>query len=180
MSERSDLVMGEAGDGSSDAPMDMAMRMATAVTPIAAETAGASTVEPRERNKKGTRRTRSDAPATAFAPEDWRSCIEPAAQPQARELAQLHRTIAKLAHMLETQNALKEAQWRGMTKWLEEPEEKRSVSNGSKFPGRFRFRFHPKPDRGNGSDHTKNPAHWKWAGFTTKNPAFQHHNFASN
>jgi len=42
-----------------------------------------------------------------------------------------------------------------------------SVSNGSKFPGRFRFRFHPNPDRGNGSYHTKNPA-------------FQHHNFASN
>jgi hypothetical protein len=55
-----------------------------------------------------------------------------------------------------------------------------SVSNGSKFPGRFRFRFHPNPDRGNGSYHTKKPAHRKWAGFTTKNPAFQRHNFASN
>jgi hypothetical protein len=55
-----------------------------------------------------------------------------------------------------------------------------SVSNGSKFPGRFRVRFHPKPDRGNGSYHTKNPDHWTWAGFTTKNPAFQVHIFASN
>jgi len=43
-----------------------------------------------------------------------------------------------------------------------------SVSNGSKFPVRFRVRFHPKPDGGNGSYHTKNPAHWKWAGFPPK------------
>jgi len=55
-----------------------------------------------------------------------------------------------------------------------------SVSNGSKFPGRFRVRFHPKPDRGNGSYHTKNPDRCHWAGFTTKNPAFQFHNFGSN
>jgi len=55
-----------------------------------------------------------------------------------------------------------------------------SVSNGSNFPGRFRVRFHPKPDRGNGSYHTKNPDHWKWAGFTNKNPSFQVHNFGSN
>jgi hypothetical protein len=33
---------------------------------------------------------------------------------------------------------------------------------------------------GNGSYHTKNPDHWKWAGFTTKNPAFQVHNFGFN
>ena len=32
-----------------------------------------------------------------------------------------------------------------------------SHSNGSKFPGRVRVRFHPKPDRGNRSYHTKNP-----------------------
>ena len=55
-----------------------------------------------------------------------------------------------------------------------------SVSNGSKFLDRFRFRFHPKPDRGNGSCHTENLAHWKRAGFTTKYPAFQHYNCASN
>jgi len=50
---------------------------------------------------------------------------------------------------------------------------KGSVSNGSKFRGRFRVRFHPKPDRGNGSYHTKNPAHWKWAGFPPKTRHFK-------
>jgi len=47
-----------------------------------------------------------------------------------------------------------------------------SVSNGSKFPGWSRVRFHPNPDRGTGSYHTKNPDRRKWAGFTTKNPAW--------
>ena len=56
----------------------------------------------------------------------------------------------------------------------------RSVSNRSKFPGRSRVQLHLKPDRGNGSSHTKNPDLWKWACFTTKNPAFQVHNFRSN
>jgi len=55
-----------------------------------------------------------------------------------------------------------------------------SVNNRSKLPGQFRFQFHPKPDSGNGSYHTKNQAHWKWASFTPKHPAFQHHNSASN
>jgi hypothetical protein len=32
-----------------------------------------------------------------------------------------------------------------------------SVSNGSTFPGHFRVRFHPKPDRGDGSYHMQNP-----------------------
>ena len=48
-----------------------------------------------------------------------------------------------------------------------------SVSNRSKFRGQFRVRFHPKPDRGNGSYHTKNPAHWKWAGFPPKTRHFK-------
>ena len=48
-----------------------------------------------------------------------------------------------------------------------------SVSNGSKFLGRFRVRFHPKPDRGKGSYHTKIPAHWKWAGFPPKTRYFK-------
>jgi len=39
-SERSGLDTGGAADGRSEAPTDMAMEMATAVTSIAAETAG--------------------------------------------------------------------------------------------------------------------------------------------
>jgi hypothetical protein len=37
--------------------------------------------------------------------------MERAAQQQARELAQLHRTVAKMANMLETHTALQEVQW---------------------------------------------------------------------
>jgi len=55
-----------------------------------------------------------------------------------------------------------------------------SVSNRSKLPGRFRDQFHPNPDHGNGSYHTKNPDCRKWGGFTTKNPAFDIDYFGSN
>jgi len=48
---RSDLDAGEAEKGRSDAPMDVAMEMATVATPIAAETAGAAIFEPMERNE---------------------------------------------------------------------------------------------------------------------------------
>ena len=58
--------------------------------------------------------------------------------------------------------------------------DKYSVSNRSEFPGLFRVRFHPNPDCGNGSYHMKNPDHWKWAWFTTKNPGFQVHIFGSS
>jgi len=94
--------------------MDIAMEMATAVTPIAAETAGEDALEPTERNENGKRRRRSEVPEAAWALGDWRTCMERAAQQQARKLAQLHRTVAKMANMLETNTALQEAQWRGM------------------------------------------------------------------
>jgi hypothetical protein len=119
VSERRGLDTGEAADGRSDAPMDMAMEVATAVTSIAA-------LEPMERNQNGKRR-RSEVPATAWALGDWTSRMERAAQQEAREIAQLHRTIAKMANMLETHTALQEAQWRGMKSWLEEKEKKRDA-----------------------------------------------------
>jgi len=53
--------------------MDVAMEMATAATPIAAETAGAAIFEPMERNENGKQRRRNEAPA---APSDWRSRME--------------------------------------------------------------------------------------------------------
>jgi len=86
-SERSDLHTGEAGKGRSDAPMDVAMEIATTATSIAAETAGATIFEPMERNENRKCRRRSDALATAG---DWRSRMERATQQQAREIAQLH------------------------------------------------------------------------------------------
>jgi len=45
MRKRSGLDIGEAADGRSDAPMEMAMEMTTAVTSIATETAGEDTLE---------------------------------------------------------------------------------------------------------------------------------------
>jgi len=119
-SKRSGLDTGEAADGRSDAPMDMAMQMAMAVTSIAVVTAGEDTLEPIERNENGKRTRRSEVPVTAWALGDRRRRMEHAAQQQARELAQLHRTITKMANMLETQ-------WRGMKTWLEEKEEKRDA-----------------------------------------------------
>jgi len=73
VSGRSDLDAGEAENGRSDAPMDVAMEMATAATSIAGETAGATILEPMERNENGKRRRRSEAPV---APSDWRSRME--------------------------------------------------------------------------------------------------------
>jgi hypothetical protein len=108
VSKRSGLDTGEAADGRSDAPMDMATETATAVTSIAAGTSGEATLEPMERNENGKRR-RNEIPATAWALGDWRSLMERAAQHPARELAQLHRTIAKIRNMLETDIALQEA-----------------------------------------------------------------------
>jgi len=66
VSERRGLDTGEAADGRSDAPMDMAMEKATAVTSIAAGNAGEATLELMERNENGKRR-RSQVPATAWA-----------------------------------------------------------------------------------------------------------------
>jgi hypothetical protein len=123
-SGRSDLDTGEAGDGRSDAPMDVAMEMAMAATPVAAETAGAITVEPMERNKNGKRRRRSEALASAVATSDWRSCMERTKRQQAQELTQLHRTVGHLTNLLEVQAAREEALWRGMMTWRQEREQK--------------------------------------------------------
>jgi len=72
VSGRSDLDVGGAENGRSDAPLDVAMEMVTA-TAIAAETAGAGIFEPMEGNENGKRGRRSEAPA---APSDWRSRLE--------------------------------------------------------------------------------------------------------
>jgi hypothetical protein len=54
------------------------------------------------------------------------------------------------------------------------------VSNGWKFLGEFRIRFHPKLGCSNGSYHTKNPDYCKWVSFTTQNSVFQVPNVVSN
>jgi hypothetical protein len=113
-SERSRLDTGGAGDGTSDAVIDMVMEMATAVTSITTETAGEDTLDPMERTENRKQRRRSEVPAAAWALGDWRSRMERAAQQQARKLAQLHRTVPKMANMLEAHTALQEVLWRGM------------------------------------------------------------------
>jgi len=105
-------------------PMETAMEMGIAVTPTAADTDTTTTLERAERNDKGKRRMKSEALVSGMGPGDWRSRMERTAQQQARKLAQLHRTIAKMAIMLETQTALQEAQWPGIETWLEEKEDK--------------------------------------------------------
>jgi len=59
VSGRSDLDAAEAGNGGSNAPMDVVMVMAMAATAIATETAGATIFEPMERHVNGQRRTRN-------------------------------------------------------------------------------------------------------------------------
>jgi hypothetical protein len=53
VSRRSDLDAGEAGNGRSDTPLDVAMEMGTAATSIAAQCAAATIFEPMERNDNG-------------------------------------------------------------------------------------------------------------------------------
>lgn len=53
--------------------------------------------------------------------------MELVAQQQARKVAQLHRTIATRANMLETHTTLQEVQWRGMKSWLRGKDKKRDT-----------------------------------------------------
>jgi adenylate kinase len=66
--ERSDLDKGEVRDRRSDASIDVAMEMATTVTPFAAQITGATIFALIERYENGQRRRRSEAPPTALAP----------------------------------------------------------------------------------------------------------------
>ena len=106
VSGKSDLDTGQAGDGRKYAPTDVAIEMAiaTAVTPVTADTAGATTVERTERKDIGKRRMRSSMVWTM--------------RHQAQELTQLHRTIGHLTNLLEAQAAREEAQWRGIMTWM--------------------------------------------------------------
>jgi len=121
VSERSDLDTGEAGDRSSDAPMDVAMEMISAAIPTAAQTACATMFEPMDRNENGKRRRRSKAPVT---PNNSRSGMERTMRQQVQELTQLHRTVRHLTNLVQVQGACEEAQWLGMTTWRQEREQK--------------------------------------------------------
>jgi hypothetical protein len=105
VSGRSDLDAGEAGKGRSDAPMDVAMEMATAATPIALEDAGSPIFESLDRNTNGIRRRRTEAPV---APSHWRSRMERTIRQQAQELMQPHGTVGHLANLVEARAAREE------------------------------------------------------------------------
>jgi hypothetical protein len=96
VSERSDLDTGEAGDGRSDAPMDVVMEMATAATFITMETAGTTIFNWMERSVNGKQRRRYEALA---APSHWRSRMERPIRHQAQELTQLDRKVGHLANL---------------------------------------------------------------------------------
>jgi len=121
-SERSGLDTEEAADGRSDAPMDLAIEMATEVTSIATETAGAILSEQMERNGNRKWRRKSDAPV---APSDWRSRMERTIRQQAQDAMQLHRTVGRLANLLEAWAAREEAQWLGMMTWMQSEREQK-------------------------------------------------------
>jgi hypothetical protein len=113
-SERSGLDIGDAPHGRSNTPMDMTKEMAMAVTSIATWTAGEDPLEPIKRNKNWQQTWCSEIPAAAWALWDWKSRKHRVLQHQARKLAQLHRTIGKIANMLGTHTALQPAQLRRM------------------------------------------------------------------
>lgn len=76
VSGKSDLDTGEAGDGKSNARIDVAIAMATEATPMAVETLRATKVDLTERNENRKRRTTSEALATTMAPSIWWSRME--------------------------------------------------------------------------------------------------------
>jgi hypothetical protein len=121
VSGRSDLGMEEAGNGRTDAPINVAMEMATVATPIAEETVGTTIFQLMYRNVNGKRRRRSEAPA---AHSDWRSRIERTIRQQSQELMQLLRTVAHLANLVEARAAHEEAQRLTIMKWIQEREQK--------------------------------------------------------
>jgi len=121
VSVRSDLDAGEAETGRSDTPMDVAMEMVRAVTPIAAETAGADIFEPMERHENRKQRRWSEAPA---APSDCRSRMERTIRQQAEKVTQLHQTVGHLANLVEAWADRDEAQWLVMMTWMQEREQK--------------------------------------------------------
>jgi len=71
---------GGAGDRTCDVPiavaMEIAMETGMEVTPIASDTAITVTLEQTESNENGKRSNRSEAPAAALGPWDWKSRME--------------------------------------------------------------------------------------------------------
>jgi hypothetical protein len=115
------LDVGEAGNGRSDAPIDVAMEMAMVATAIAAETAAATIFEPLVRNEN-VKRIRSRVGQAA--PSDWRSHKDRTIRQQAQELTQLHRTVGHLLNLVEPRAAHEEAQRLAVMTLMQERENK--------------------------------------------------------
>jgi hypothetical protein len=83
VSTRSDLETEEVANGRSDAPMDVAMKMAKAPISCGMETVDKHVLELMEGNENAKRRRRSDAPA---ALNNWKTRIERTIPQHAQEL----------------------------------------------------------------------------------------------
>jgi len=125
--ERNNVETGEDRDGRDNTPKDMGMEIATVVTPISADAASMAILEPSKSKENENRWRRSKALARALGHEDRSHRVQRMSQQQARKLAQLHPTIAKMANMFEKHTAQLEVQWRAMKKWLGEKDEKLKV-----------------------------------------------------
>lgn len=106
-SERCDLKISESGEQSSNAPVDVASKMATVVTSIAFENEGPTVFEPMERNENTKQRRRNQALA---AHSDWRSRIERTIQQQPQKLMQLKRIVGHNGSLLDARATRDEAQ----------------------------------------------------------------------
>jgi len=76
-----------------------------------------------ERNKNG-KRLRSEISESSSAAGDWRSRMERTMRQQAREVAQLHQTVDKMARLVEANAVCEETQWLGMRKRMQDRERK--------------------------------------------------------
>jgi len=124
VTERSNEDRGEARNGRCDVDMDVAMDMATTTPSVTVDTAGSIISESMVGNKNRKQRQSNETPANASAPSDWRSRIERTMPQQAKKRMKLHRTVGRLANLLEARAAREEAQWLGTMMWMQEREQK--------------------------------------------------------
>jgi hypothetical protein len=104
-----------------NAPMDVAMKMVRAATPIMAEIAGATIFERMERNEIRKRRRRSESPADR---SNLICRMERTIRQQTQEITQLHQTVGHLANMVETWAARKVVHRLAMMTWMQQREQK--------------------------------------------------------
>jgi hypothetical protein len=111
--------------GKSPIERDMSMAEAGEASSIAGEGTGKATritfmamSEQWERNMN-EKRLRSEILMSSSAPGDRRSRLETTMMQLAREIAQLHQMVNKIATLLEGHAVCEKTQWLGMRMWME-------------------------------------------------------------